>query len=279
MNPEQIAYDSNGFPVLLADVAPAGVSKIDPNAKSGNPRHDVRSGKFSPGGGPKKRTDPPANVTRVDYARMTDAVREAARQIPDLDEAKLMAFIQKRAQNPAAVNIQAFMQMVSSQQMSDIVDVVAAQVGKVSGLKLTAPRGYLKKVLAGRSEDDIAEILERLQARGVDPEVANKFMFGRKAPKPKVEASDSAHLIDFEVLEFDEPESPPPAPEFPVEMANLIAENALKSVENFAKNVPQPIVNVHVPPPGPMKVTPVRDERGIILHTVQEPLQEDSDGR
>jgi len=253
-------FDKHG--VLLADVPNAGVARRDPNARSGNPSHDVRSGKFAPGGG-RRRTTPPANVDAAAYARMRDAVREAARQYKgNLTPENLQAFINQRATNPAAVNLQAFAQAVAQQQLDDIVDVLDAR--NHGGLKVTAPRSYIGQVLAGISDDDVAEIIQRLQARGIKDA---HIVVGRALPKERRDVAQPIEASEqFEWIEESEPESSPEMN--PVELADIIA----KALPTPQVTVEAPQITVEVPPQR-MRNTPVRDEKsGLILYTIQEPM-------
>ena len=197
--------------VLLADVPGAGVSRIDPNARSGNPRHDVRSGKFGQGGGGRAPKIPaPANVDPLAFARLTDAVRDAARQFDDFDEGDAQEFLAARARDPSAVDLQAFIAMVREQHVTDLIDILDQQM-RGSGLKrmgrrmvkVQAPRGYLQRALRGLEEAEISAMMQRLEARGHDRADVDKF-FDKKvgeerteAPKQRrdqVAASDSPHL-------------------------------------------------------------------------------------
>ena len=260
-----IVYGHGGVPVMLADVAPSGVSRVDPNAASGNPRHDTRSGKFgSGGGGGGKRVTPPANVDRSAYLRMLDAIREAARSYSGkLTPENIQAFIAKRAQNPAAVNIQAFMQAAAQQQLHDVVDVLDNELRTVTGPKMTAPRGYIQKVLAGASDDDVSEIIARLAARGNDAAKAAKLVIGRAGRDRKEALQAKVQAADFEdqswAVELDDEEEPPLDP---VQLVAALAEKI---------EIPAPVVHltpqitVEVPPPGPVRKEIVRDANGLAV--------------
>lgn len=218
---ETIVLDDQGFPVLLADVPDAGTSKVDPNAKSGNPRHDVRSGKFGSGGGGGRGVPAPPNIEAVDWFRMLDAVREAARQGEGLTEADLRDFIAARAKNPRAVNLQNFMQLVQQQKLADLVDILDGQMRKdglrVSGrksIRVIAPRGFVKKSIGTLPEGDLAQVAHRLEARGHDPQDVDEWLVQRRVhpdkheavrtAKSKIQASDD-WFFD-EILEFEHAE-------------------------------------------------------------------------
>lgn len=268
----KIVLNDLGFPVLMADVPNAGVARQDANTKSGNAAHDIHSGKFGSTGG-QARTTPPANTQPAEYARMLDAVREAARRFPGgLSATNLQAFVNQRASNPAAVNIQQFAQMATQQQLNDLVDVLDTRT--TPGAKLTAPRGWVKKVLAGLSDDDVAEIVARLQARGIkDPHLnVGKGLSAerRQAVKDRhaaLQASDQ-----FEWIEESDEDSP-------AEMSQVSQLDPVQLAEAIARAVPvpeitvEPQILVQVPPPQRVKNTPVRDEKtGLIAYTIQEPL-------
>jgi hypothetical protein len=268
-------FDCHG--VLMADVPNAGVSRQDTNARSGNPRHDVNSGKFGDGGGRARRNTTPANVNAKDFARMRDAVREAARQFKGaLTIENIQSFINKRASNPNAVNVQQFAQLVQQQQMDDLVDAITGKAH--GGVKLNVPRDYIKKVLAGLSDDDVAEIVARVQARGIkDPHLnIGKALdkTRRDSVKEKhaaLQASDAVEMFvaaEEQGLDVEE------------ELSRIF--DPVELAEVFAKAIPAPVINieppqviVQSPPPQRMRNTPVRDSNGLISYTIQEPMNED----
>lgn len=171
-----VALGENGFPILLADVPNAGRSKLDPNAKSGNPAHDVRSGKFGKMG-PKPKEEPPANSDPLEYQRMLDAVRDAARQFDTIDEATIGEFLKGRAKFPEAVNLQQFMQAVVEQRKTDLVDLLSEQLrgGPKRKVRLTVPRNFVKTSLANLDQPMRDEIAQRLIARGHAEATVRKF--------------------------------------------------------------------------------------------------------
>jgi hypothetical protein len=281
---DQIVLDERGNPVLLADVPNAGVSRQDPNAKSGNPRHDVRSGKFGAGGGGgKNQPQRPDNIASVDWFRMLDAVREVARQADNLTEADLRDFISARAQNPKAVNLQNFQQLIDQQRIADLVDILDGQMRKdglrVSGrrnVRLVAPKGHVKKMISNLSEQDLAEVAHRLEARGHDAKHVDEWLVQKRIHPDKQQAVRTAKTAiaasdDWfaeETVEFadngyaEDHHPPPPTPGqeligMPVQLAKAIAEN-IKPPTIYV----QPQITVEAPKP--MKRVPVRDENGVI---------------
>jgi hypothetical protein len=197
---------------------------------------------------------------------MLDAVREAAREMDDLDENEIMDFLQARAKDPGAVNIQQFLELVKEQKFSDLVDILDTSMRgahlRPTGrrrVKITAPRGYVKRVMAGLAEDDVAEIIHRLEARGHDPENVDNFLVesrfkdeNRKKTirekKSKIEASDQWQA---EAVEFTEPD------ESIFEEEQTLPDTALQMAKEIASNIQPPIVNITLPE---QKVVPMRRE-------------------
>lgn len=178
-------FDRNG--ILLADVPDSGVVKRDPDTRSGNPYHDAVSGKFTSGGRRRARpVDRPANVDPAEYQRMLDAVRDAAREFDNPDEGDLREFIAGRANSPDQVDLQNFMRLVIEQRKNDLVDVLDQLMRKSGPLRLgrrkvrvSAPKGFVRKTLNSLQPSDLANIMHRLQARGHSEESIKRFFQNR----------------------------------------------------------------------------------------------------
>ena len=184
--------DENGFPVLLADVAPANISKRAATQKSGNPLHDIRSGKFGAGKTAPQKTVPlhgpqaPPNVDPVEWKRFTDAVRTAAREFDNPQISDVQDFINAHAKNPQAVDAQQFLAAVQEQRLNDLVDALDHQLrgaGSIQTgrrrLRIVTPRGYLRKLLNTATPEQMAEVAHRLESLGHDPEQVDKFLKNR----------------------------------------------------------------------------------------------------
>lgn len=265
---ETIRFDKSGE-LHLADVPGSGLSKKDPNAKSGNPLHDTRSGKFGTGSRAPK-TEPPANVDPLAFARMMDAVRDAARNFDMFDEGDVQEFLQGRAKDPSVIDNLAFLEMVKNQRLDDIVDILDQQL-RSSGskpfgsrkVKITAPRGFLKRAIGGLDADQIAQAMHRLEGRGHDRDRVDDFFDKKRAGSPQAKGKRDA----IQASDFD-----------PVSLSRSLDLTALKErVENhnsavelartIVENIPQPVVNVTpqitVEAPKGEKVIE-RDEKGLI---------------
>ena len=173
-------WDRNGL--LLADVPGAGISRTDPNARSGNPRHDIRSGKFGGGGATNQPRPIPANVDALAYARQLDAVRMAARTLPVVDEKAVQAFINERANAPEQVDIQAFLAMVTEQRKADLTDIIDESMRETQPgerIHIQAPPGLLRSYMRALGPDAVAEIMSRLEGMGHDQGDVQSFFDSR----------------------------------------------------------------------------------------------------
>jgi hypothetical protein len=176
MTDRLILPDEQGFPVLLANVPNAGVSRVDPNATSGNPRHDVHSGKFGSGRRNKRPTSAPAGVDPIEWRRRIDAVRDAARSLGetfDVDDVReFLAGRTNRALDEAELND--FLSDIQAARMNDILDILDAQLrGKIEGVRrtrrkvrVTASKDYLNSAVRALTDDQLLELHNRLVAKG-----------------------------------------------------------------------------------------------------------------
>lgn len=276
----EIQLDEHGMPVMLADVPNAGVSRADPNAPSGNPNHDVRSGKFGEGGGGRAQQGPqaPPNADPVEWGRFLDAVREAAREFDSPDIGDIQDFLKGRAKNPAQVDAEQFLSAVNEQRISDLVDILDQQLRSGGVLPrnrkrvtLKAPRGFLKRALNSLDDSRVAELGHRLEAMGHPPEEVDAFLKGRVNEK-RHEAIDThkqaiAASNTWEGDLFEYVGGPPVAATGDydsVELANAFGR--------AMGQMPAPVVHVTVPittPAGTKKV--VRDpETGFVTEIKDE---------
>jgi hypothetical protein len=193
-----ITLDEHGFPVLLADVPNANISKVAATQKSGNPRHDIHSGKFGAGGGrPKVGPAAPANTDPVEWHRFIDAVRTAAREFDNPQISDIKDFINAHAKDPQSVNPEEFLAAVQEQRLNDLVDALDHQLRQQGTLqtgrrrlRIVTPKGYLKKLMNNATPEQIAEVGHRLESLGHDPDEVDKFL------KARVPASKHAQIDD-----------------------------------------------------------------------------------
>lgn len=205
--------DEHGFPMILADVPNAGVANISPTQESGNDAHDVKSGKFSEKEGVKKDgPDLPANVDPQIYMRHLDAVRDLAREYDQLEAGDIQDFLKGRVQRPLEeAELQQFLQEVRFQRITDLVDVLDNQFRNLIEsikrgrklVKITAPRGWIRKTFGSLTDDEVISVINRLEARGHKREDLSRSILGR-INKP--ERKEALEQTLSELPSFDEVE-------------------------------------------------------------------------
>lgn len=191
-----LTLDGDGMPVLLADVPNAGTSTVDPNAASGNPRHDTRSGKFAPGGRKRGTSQAQANIDPRELAVRNDAVRDAARQYDLMTAEDATEFLKTRARDMNLVDMDEFLRMVRGQRLDDLADLLALDMGAKKGnVRLSGRRGYANRVFQGLSDEEVVGMFERMQRRGFsDKKVRDTFL--RRIKDPDRRASIEGLLGD-----------------------------------------------------------------------------------
>lgn len=148
--------DAQGFPVLLAaEAAPA----------------ETKTGSEPPAEAPLVPTTRPASVDAVEWARRMDAVREAAREFEDLSEQDLRERLRGATSRPLAdADLTGFRADVRAQQLDDLLDLLdQAERGKLRSrrtVRVSAPRGYLRKTIGSLTTAELTQLETRLRARG-----------------------------------------------------------------------------------------------------------------
>jgi len=276
----EVIQDPQGFPVLLAQVTPSGVARIDPDAASGNDAHDTRSGKFASKGKKQPEAAPPANVDLLEYKRLLDAARSAARELSVPNEGNITEFLKGRAKNPAVVDVENFLRLVNEQKIQDVVDALDNQIRSSAGeagnrVRLSIPKGFLTKSVRGFDPASTAEVMHRLEALGHDAKDVEAFFKGKIKPdvflkaktnKDGFQASDQWEndpvgffLEDFEPDVFDSEL---------VQMAEVIAKNIQPPVVHLNPQITVESPHIHpqvtVEAPKRHKQVVTRDENGFI---------------
>lgn len=200
MNETKFWIDDKGFPILtLADVPNAGASTKDPDAASGNPQHDVRSGKFASGsqqGDPQENI--PANTDDAQaFLRQQDAVRDIAREMDELASGDIQELLAGRLTRPLSQEeMSQFLQSVRQQRINDLVDMLDWQFRNLietvkrgrRRVRLTAPRGWIRKTFNAMSDDEVLSVINRLEARGHSREDLQRTILGRIRKKDRADA-------------------------------------------------------------------------------------------
>ena len=191
-----IVPDDRGWPVLLADTPNSGVAvQRKTGSRGGNQEHDSRSGKFTGDreGDQRGRSQAQANIDPVEYRLMRDAVRDAARQNEGMSPEDLEVFLRKRVRDFDKVDFQAFASQVREQRLEDLADILADQTqarirGGKAKIKVTAPRGYVKRVFTGLSDDEVVGLALRMSRRGFSDEQLRANVISRISDESRREA-------------------------------------------------------------------------------------------
>jgi hypothetical protein len=270
--------DESGFPMLeAANVPNSGITKTSGNT-TGNNAHDAASGKF--GEKPdnvevgKEVEETPGNLNPLEYKRMLDAARDAAREMDLPQEGDIKEFLEGRAKNPGQVDIAGFLVIVKEQKLSDLVDIIDQEI-RTRGeamrtgrrrVRVVSPKGYVRRAFSALTEDGVAELMHRLEARGHDEAEVEAFVLGKAKPekhdiirekKVAIAASD-----DFEPSMWwftgDEDED----------------DQWLEPEEPTEPQLPVINLSIEAPKQGAIKVTPVRDKKtGAIEYALHEPVE------
>lgn len=268
-----VTFDMNG--VRLADVPNAGVAKVDPNAKSGNPNHDTRSGKFGGGGKKDGQAEAPANTQPEEFARMMDAVRTAAREFDNPDIGDVTEFIRGHAKKPDQVDVNGFLAAVQQQRQNDMLDIFDQQLRSSGSMaqgrrkvKVSAPRGYIRKYLKSLDSQTIANLSLRLEGLGHSSADVSAF-FSKKFPGQSEQVTkQKAQLSQMYETNWEAEEVFLAYPDDVGEENDVETEiDPIEMAQTIAANIPQPIVNVTVEAPEPQKPPKKiikRDANGLI---------------
>lgn len=173
----EYAVDDNGAPVLLQ----GGASVVVPT-RSGNPAHEVGSGRFGQGRkkddkkGSASKPQPQPDPSEGSDQRRRDAVVDAARTIEDLSPAGVESFVRKRWSGRRVLTqeeIDAFAADARRQRLHDVVDALDYRIRKAvygrAGSRqshLVIPRGLQRKSLAGLDREEVIMLFTRLRERG-----------------------------------------------------------------------------------------------------------------
>lgn len=185
MGKGEIAYDERGLPIMLE------VGKDAPT-RSGNSRHDVRTGRFGSKGGRQENGGPPKDggedQADVGEGLWRDAVRTVAREFESFSPQDVERWLKGRTSRDIRPDeLQQFIREVQDQQIDDLVDILDAAESKGSTarrkVRIVAPKGYTRKTVNGLSDDELRVVAQRLRARGWSSEQVLK-----RVPEGKREA-------------------------------------------------------------------------------------------
>ena len=179
MSEYDLVISGDGSPALVLQ----GATIVDPDTKSGNPRHEIGTGKF--GRGPDKNDRRSAaqdrrvarrredDGGRPDQLRRRDAVIDAAREIEDLSDEQALRELAIRRSRRALTDaeVQSFINDVRRQRIDDVLDwldnrVRTGVLKRAKVANISFPRGWVKATIRGLSDDEVKMVLGRLRSRG-----------------------------------------------------------------------------------------------------------------
>jgi hypothetical protein len=201
----QIDTDADsGAPVMFAR-APGQVATqpessgavLFRGAASGNKNFDPVTGKFAgkklnklevvaqtvqEGAPAGFRSGIPNGVDPLVWERRLDAVRDAAREDEMLTPVTAMQFLTGRVAVPAQVNIAAFLDDVTAQRIADVADALDYSYKPKRdrpSVKVAAPAGWIRRVMAELTPPQTLHLVKRLEGRGWSPEDVKKLVIDR----------------------------------------------------------------------------------------------------
>lgn len=177
----------NGPPALRL----VGPSTVDPDTRSGNPHHEVATGRFGSGGRkpgkvPTRGRAPVEVPAPGSVERRRDAIVDAARSLPDLSPDGVREFVQRRWKGTRVLteaDVELFAADALRQRIEDAVDALDLRLrkavysrGGAKTVKIDFPRGMLRATLRDLDGPTVVSVLERLRQRGWSHEQVSKYV-------------------------------------------------------------------------------------------------------
>jgi len=207
MNEGDIIIDvdeETGAPVLLAVRKPGQVAaQADPSgaivfrgARSGNKNFDPATGHFAgpkpkglevvaqtvAAGPPVFRSGMPQGTDPLVWERRLDMVREAARQDEMMDAASATQYLTGKVADVSQVDINSFLNDVSAQRLSDLVDTLDQQLKprrERPDVKVAASAGWVRRAMAELDTAHLLHLAKRLEGKGWSPQDINKLFISK----------------------------------------------------------------------------------------------------
>lgn len=265
--------DGRGFPVLLAGEG------TDFPVLVANPSSPIQDGE-----GTKEvlEPDPPAPSSRPDgvghgeWSRRADVVRDAAREFESFTPEDVRDWVKGKTNRVfSETELKAFAVDVRAQQVDDLVDILDhSERGKLRSrrfVRISAPRGYVRKTLNSLSDSELKIVGSRLKSRGW----TEKQMAGLKSRLPEKRQGVLDKFSQFDMSRLERPLHPEPGLDY-----DMMLEAISTAAETMARNMPapsltvQPQVTIQAPEPRPMRIK--RDDRGFLAGV--EPVEVDDAG-
>lgn len=181
--------------VLLDAAGVESPQEVDPPKPSADPAQSDDEAPDSPrsvsGDQPPEapeRSTRPDEVPADEWERRRVAVRELAREFEPAGEGDVREFLEARTNRKMSdEEVKAFEKDVTIARSDDIADALDAQMrSSVDQLKrsrrtvrVSAPRGWLKKSINGLSDEGLAHIVSQLVSRGHNSDSIDKKLMSR----------------------------------------------------------------------------------------------------
>jgi hypothetical protein len=281
----RLERDADGVRLLLAAKAPgqvaaqitSGVSVVR-GAKSGNAAYDPASGRFASKDGQSpqpdarvKREGNPSGVDPEELARRRDAVRDAARQVDNLDNQTIIDFLDGRSTRPLTdQEVNDFVGFVRQQKIDDLTDVMAQELNlRDHHVKLVDTPESRDATLGVMSDAERAQVIRRLVARGIDQQAAEEMLLGQRDEQERNRVKALLEDTTELGLQLDMPS------ESAVSLAP-VPSDVVGQLILALRQIKPPVVNVQIPEQRLTRRELIRDDHGRPVGAVEHFVDDDA---
>jgi hypothetical protein len=276
---------AGGVRLLLAAKAPgqvaaqttSGVSVVR-GAKSGNARFDPSSGRFASKDGQSpqpdarvKREGNPSGVDPEELGRRRDAVRDAARQVDNLDNQTIIDFLDGRSTRPLTdQEVNDFVGFVRQQKIDDLTDVMAQELNlRDQHVKLVDTPESRDATLGVMSDAERAQVIRRLVARGIDQQAAEEMLLGQRDEQERNRVKALLEDTTELGLQLDMPS------ESAVDLVSAPTD-VVGQLILALRQIKPPVVNVQIPEQRLTRRELIRDDHGRPVGAVEHFVDDDA---
>lgn len=213
-----ILSDGDSAPVMFAVRKPGQVAAqpdasgavLYRGAASGNPNFDPVTGKFAgkklralqvvaqtvQAGAPPLRSGVPTGVDPLVWERRLDMVRDAARTADEMTPVTATAFLTGRVPDVTKVDIQAFLDDVTSQRIADLADFLDYKIKPQRDrpdVKVTATAAWSRRVFNDLTPAQSLHLVKRLEGRGWEPDDIRRLVIAKVKNPERRKALEQAY--------------------------------------------------------------------------------------
>lgn len=130
----------------------------------------------------------PPGIDPDEWARRMDAVRDAAREFDFHQQGDLHEWLKGRTKRDLDPDeLDAFARDIRAQRIADLVDVIDHSMRRKIALRargrrmvrVVPPKGFVQRSINGLEDDELSDIVRRLEARGLDRTLASIDIISR----------------------------------------------------------------------------------------------------